>query len=123
MLLDSSVLIEYFIKSEKSYKIVEILDSEECQLSIVSLAEVCDILLRHGHNPIEMLDDIKEVCEIVELNTDIAMLAGKLHFERKMRGRSWGMMDTFVLATAILNNWKILTTDNDFAGLDNAEVI
>lgn len=123
MLLDSSALIEYFIKSEKSYKIVEILDQEECQLSMVSLAEVCDILLRHGHNPIEMLDDIKKVCEIVELNIDIAMLAGKLHFERKMRDRSWGMMDTFVLATAILNNWKILTTDNDFAGLDNAEVI
>ena len=123
MLLDSSALIEYFIKGEKSHKIVEILNREDCQLSMVSLAEVCDVLLRHGHNPIEMLDNIRRVCDIVEISTDISMLAGKLNFERKITERRWGMMDSFVLATAILNNWMVLTTDNDFAGLDNAEVL
>lgn len=123
MLLDSSALIELFIGGEKSQRVREVLAQGDCHVSIVSLAEISDKLLQRGHTIADALPVIESSCDIVEVDKMISMIAGGLNFNRKKANRRWGMMDSFVLATAMVNDWKILTKDNDFADLENVEML
>lgn len=123
MLLDSSALIELFVRGEKSQRVIEVLAQGDSHISIVSLAEVINKLLQHGHAIAEAMPVIESSCDIVEVNKEISMIAGGLNFNRKKANRRWGMMDSFVLATAMVNDWKILTKDSDFADLENVEML
>ncbi len=123
MLLDSSAWIELFIKGEKWQRVRDVIRGEECQISIVSLAEISDKLLHYGHSLYEVLPAIESNCDIVEIDKETSMVAGGLNFRRKKISKGWGMMDSFVLATAMLNDWRILTKDKDFADLDNVEML
>jgi predicted nucleic acid-binding protein len=56
--------------------------------------------------------------ELVDLNREIALLAADLSIEHNM-----GMADSIVLACARYFKEKLVTLDNDFAGITNVIVI
>lgn len=64
---------------------------------------------------------VKEVSTVLNVDEDIAILAGRINFERKNDNGKWGMMDSIILATADTYNICILTKDSDFKDLYNAE--
>ncbi|HUC38967.1 MAG TPA: PIN domain-containing protein [Candidatus Acidoferrum sp.] len=123
MLLDTSAWVELLTKAERWEKVDSVLDSEHCQTSMASLAEVYETMYKKGYDPKEAVEKVMEASEVVDLSAEISMLAGQLNIKRKMKNRDWGMMDSFVLATAMLNDSKILTKDTDFKGLENVELL
>ena len=50
-------------------------------------------------------------------------MAGRLDFERKTHNKKWGIMDSFVLATAIKYNLQILTKDSDLSDRKEARML
>ena len=123
MLLDTSAWVEFFIGSVKGKRVKEVLDKDDCYTSIVSLAEVANWALKENIEVLSLVNTIKQLSNIIGLDEDITVLAGKLNFERKKVNKKWGMLDSFIFASGSIYELKILTKDNDFRDLPNVEML
>jgi len=123
MLLDTSAWIEFFIGSEKGKRVKEVLYKDDCYTSIATFAEVTNWALKEKIKVEPLINAVKHLSNIIELDGDIMIFAGKLNFERKKLSKKWGMLDSFILATASIYELRILTGDNDFRDLSNAEIL
>ena len=123
MLLDTSAWIEFFIKSEKGTLVKSLLESEKCCTSIVTLAEISNWAMKEKLDGKELIKFVFNLTKTLELSSDISFLAGELNFQRKKIERNWGMLDSFILATAQVYDLKILTKDSHFKDLPNVELL
>ncbi|MEK6891820.1 MAG: PIN domain-containing protein [Nanoarchaeota archaeon] len=123
MLLDTSAWVEFFIKSEKGELVKNILKTEKCCISIVTLAEIANWALRENQNGRECVKFIASSAKILDLSNEISFLGGELNFQRKKIVKNWGMVDSLILATALIYDLKILTKDNHFKDLENVEIL
>ncbi|MFI5421229.1 MAG: PIN domain-containing protein, partial [Nitrososphaerales archaeon] len=60
---------------------------------------------------------------IVQVDRAVALLAGKINFQKKKEVRDWGMADSIILATANLASAKVVTGDLHFKKVPDAEII
>tara|TARA_Y100000310_G_C20442828_1_gene696918 strand:+ start:430 stop:804 length:375 start_codon:yes stop_codon:yes gene_type:complete len=122
MLLDSCVLIEFFQGGRNSEEIEHLLSTQRCFTSLVTLAEITAWCLREDRPYRERLSQIKKITEVLDLDEDIVELAGNISFERKKVLHNWGMLDSFIYASAQIYGLKLLTMDHHFDGLDGVEI-
>ncbi len=125
MLFDTSSWVEFFQGTEKSETVKNILEKEENFTSIVTLAEITNWCVKNKQEAKikDYVNGIKKGSAITDLNEEISILAGKLNYERKKIENNWGMLDSFILATAQIYNLKILTKDKHFKDLPNVEML
>lgn len=117
MLLDTYAWIEFFIQSGIGEKIKEILKKNQCYTSIVSLAEISQWCLKNEKDYITALTLVKSFSQIIDVGDDIAALAGKINFERKKTIKNWGIIDSFILATANMYHLRVVTGDHHFKNI------
>jgi predicted nucleic acid-binding protein len=122
MLLDTSAWIEFFVGGEGSRSVSDVLASGDCNTSIVTIAEVTNWAFKKGFDSASMIEAIERFSTVIPIDNAIAKTAGEINFERKKLIKKWGMMDSFILATAITYKLKVLTKDSDFIGLPDVEV-
>ena len=115
---DAFAWIEYLEGSERGRKAGEIIEdsSNEFFTPSSTLAEVVSKFLRSKKDVRIALNAINTLSILVNINQNIAFLAGQIHFETKKKNREFGMLDSFVAATARKLGAKILTGDPDFKG-------
>jgi predicted nucleic acid-binding protein len=124
MLLDASAWIELFTGSDKGkYVDVVLAGNEMHYTSMTTLAEVTTWSIRERRDTKSLIEIVSSLTKIIELDKDVAELAGVLDVNRKRVVKRWGMMDSLVLATAIKYNLTVLTKDSDFKGLPNVEML
>jgi len=61
--------------------------------------------------------------DVLDLDEEIAILAGKINFENKKKIKNWGMLDSFIYSTARLYGLKTLTGDKHFKDLEEVEML
>ena len=117
-LIDSSIWVDFLINSE--YK--EIIEQEEIfLLSTLSLFEIKKklIKLKYKLPDIEKsLKYIKEKSNIIAPDKEICEEATDISIEKSI-----GTVDAIIYTTALKNNAKLITSDNDFRNLSNAQVL
>ncbi len=124
MLLDTSAWVEFLLGTEKGAKVREILREEELFASIATVPELVQWCLRYNLATVaEAVEAIKQNSQILALTEEIGLQAGKLNYERKKAGKKWGMIDSIIVATAQAYGLKILTKDNGFRDLADAEIL
>ncbi len=125
MLFDTSAWIEFFQGTERGKKVQEPLKNEENFTCIVTFAELINWCLRNRlENKItSYIKTIKQGSELIDLDETMVTLSGRLNYERKMVVKDWGMMDSFILATSLVYDLKILTKDLHFKDLSNAVIL
>lgn len=125
MLLDTSAWIEFFQGTGKGKKVAESLRKEEAFTSIVSFAEITNWCLKNGleNLAVEYIGGIKKASTVLDLDETISVLAGKINRQRKQIAKNWGMLDSFIAATAAVYGLSILTKDSHFADLPNVEML
>ena len=123
MLLDTSAWIELFLGTESGIKVRDLLKRERCYTSMSTYSEIVNWALKEGRDSNYFINTIERSSVVLRLTRDIFILAGKLNFERKKLNKKWGMLDSFVLATGLLYNLKILSKDFDFKDLHCVEMI
>lgn len=83
----------------------------------VNLAEVISKLIDMGSDPDVAYEDVEALrLDVVPLDADTALLAGRLRVDTRHRGLSLG--DRACLALAIRENRTALTADRNWADLD-----
>lgn len=116
-LLDSTILVDYFI--DGTYK--EIIEGDDILLaSVLSLFELKKKLIEKKV-PYEVLESkvkfVKERIITLAVDDTIAEQAALLSVKHNLPA-----IDSIIYATALGNNAELLTLDNDFRGLPKAVV-
>lgn len=117
--LDSSILVAYLTKG--LFK--EIIESENSfAISSLSIFEIKRKFLRDGISLNEAEKAIllikERVAHIFVADETTAQKAAELSFTKKLPA-----LDSLIYASALINNSELLTTDNDFRGLDKVKVL
>lgn len=125
MILDTSAWVELFEDTEKSEQVTEALRKGNCFTSIVTVAETAEWCAKKGlqNKTSDYIELIKTGSTLLGLDESISRMAGELNRERKKAGKKWGMIDSIIVATAQVYGLKILTKDNGFRDLPDAEVL
>jgi predicted nucleic acid-binding protein len=123
VIVDSYAWIEFFNGTERGKSVEKILGERICYTTITSLAEISEFCSKTGQDLDKFLERVMILSTILLINQKICILAGKLNFQRKKKIKNWGMMDSMLLAAALLNNLKILTGDKHFSDLPNVEML
>ena len=123
MLLDSFAWIEFFSGTQIGRKVEETLNEKTCYMSLISLAEISEFCSKTGLDLDKSFEKIATLSIILPFNPEVCILSGKVNFQRKKIIKGWGMVDSIILTTALVNNLEILTGDKHFEDLPNVEMI
>ena len=124
-LLDSFAWIEYFEGSNQGEKVEKIISdpNNEILTCAAMVAEVVSKARRSKKDEDLAFMAMKTLSRILEIDAELAKLAGNIHAEMKKNVKDFGMMDAFLLATAQQTSAKIVTGDPHFRNLDNVEFL
>lgn len=120
VLIDSSAWFDYFL-GEKEGKIVEkyLNSQEEILISTINLTEIYSRYLRSWPNQAqEKKNYLLGRCNLIEVSKEIALEAAKTRASKRL-----ALADSLIYATAKLSKVKLITSDNDFRGLENVEIL
>jgi len=125
--IDSYAWVEYATAGPAAEKVSEVLDSDEELATPASvIAELKESMLRHKieKNKIEaVLEYIRSRSQVISIESIVAEEAGRINYENKKKIKGWDMLDSFVYASALLNDAKVLTGDPHFKGMKNVVYI
>ncbi len=122
-LLDTSAWIELFIGTERGRKVERLLAAERCYTGISTLSDIVNWALKERLEPNAFIDMVEKTSIVIRLDKEMAVLAGRLNLERKKTEKKWGMLDSFILATSLRYDLRILTKDLDFKGIPSADIL
>src|SRR3989344_5464952 len=100
--IDSYAWAEYFRGTEKGALVREFIEKGKCATSTITIAELSEKYIREGKDFKDDLEFIFSKSKVVEINANLALLAGKINFENKKKIKNWGMADSIILAVANL---------------------
>ena len=115
--VDSFAWFEYFLGSELGKRVVNHIEGGKVLTPTVVIAELSEKYSRINVDFKEKLKFISFRSSLIPLDERIAEYAGRLSVERKRKVRRWGMVDSIILATARVNECRVITGDEHFRDL------
>ena len=126
-MIDSFAWMEYFMGTARGRRVRGIVEevTAECLVSAINVAEIYSKSIRTDGiaRAEERRRFIRSRCAIVEFGERLAVEAAKVDVEMKGKVKGWGLADSIVLATARDSGARILTGDEHFKGLADAEML
>jgi len=123
-LIDSCGWIESLTKGPKAKPFIDCIASKEEIITCgIVLAEVAAKFhsTGKGADAAAVLASIRQRAKLVEINEEIADLAGRLWAGHNRSGM--GLADAVILAIAVKEHAVVLTGDSHFKGFKNARVV
>ena len=106
--MDTDILVDFFHDQEYAKKLIADLQAQgPIRISILSIAE-----LRAGFSSKQakfFLPKLYDTAVIINVNIEIAELAGEFRFEYGSKGKSLSTVDTLIAATAIIEDYQLVT--------------
>lgn len=121
--IDSSAWIDYLAGAPRGRKVQELIEHEELATSVVAIAEIADKFERDKRRFEIMLEFIRRRSVILPVSIGIALRAAKLKNEMRKKRPKFGISDGIHLATAEAEGALFVTSDSDFADLENVLLI
>lgn len=128
--IDSYAWIEYFRGSKRGRLVRKYVEEEESATPTIVVAELSRKLLNEvlegretPEGRVTKLDFIKISTSLVELNEEIARIAGEIDVERRKIVKGWGLADSIILATARIRSARVVTGDKHFEDLRDEAIL
>ena len=122
--IDAYAWIEYFRASKYGEVAKEYVESADSVTPSIVVAEVSRKLQKEieigNETPdgrLKRLDFINATSQLVELDFELAVIAGKTDCDMKKKEKGWGLADSIVLCTARSMKGKVVTGDEHFRDL------
>lgn len=122
--IDAYAWIEYFRASKYGEVAKEYVESADSVTPSIVVAEVSRKLQKEieigNETPdgrLKRLDFINATSQLVELDFELAVAAGKTDCDMKKKEKGWGLADSIVLCTARSMKGKVVTGDEHFRDL------
>lgn len=121
LFIDSSIWLDYFLHTDEM--VGKMMDSNEGRLltSVVCFHEVPRKLIRLKMNEAyikEVIRFMRENSTIVPVSEDVAVKSAEASVQHRLAS-----MDSIIYQSALANGALLLTSDNDFRNLPNAQVV
>ena len=121
LFIDSSIWLEYFLHTAEL--VGKMMESPDGRLltSIICFHEVRRKLLKMNANEAyikEVIRFMRENSTIVPVDEDIAVKSAELSVKHRL-----ATADSIIYQSALASNALLMTADNDFRGLSNAQVV
>jgi predicted nucleic acid-binding protein len=123
ILIDTSILIDYFRKSDKANSKLVSLIKEGYKFQISSITEY---EIYAGSTPIQQSfwQELLEKIEVLSFNKQAAKAAVEINSELKRKSKQIAIADLFIAAIAISNNLSFATLNKKhFERIDNLQII
>ena len=117
--IDSYAWVEYFRGSREGKIAKDYIENKICATPSIAIAELSEKYKRENKDFEKDFDFIVSRTKILNLDADIALIAGQINHENKKKIKDWGMADSIVLATAKLLNAIVITGDEHFRNLNS----
>ncbi|MBS3081019.1 PIN domain-containing protein [Candidatus Pacearchaeota archaeon] len=121
-IIDSYAWVEYFKGSNQGKIARDFIENKQSATSVITIAELSEKYEREQRKFDEDFSFIISQTKIIELNTELSILAGKINNENKKKIKNWGMADSIILATAKIKNAKVVTGDEHFRNLNSVMI-
>lgn len=128
--IDTYAWVEYFAATRAGKIAREYIEGGFGATPTIVFAELKRKLLREIEKGNETREGMSRRLEFIEISTAIEGLdigtaseSAEIDVHMKSKVKGWGMADSVILATARLNNAKVVTGDNHFRGLPDAIMI
>jgi uncharacterized protein with PIN domain len=126
VVVDTGPIVSVLLGDAAAAEVSSALEGRECSVSVVSVAEVLDVLIRVHRTPIEdasealdrFLTDVARPIQATRALAEHAALIRARHYHR--RDRDVSLADCFALATAVPDA-DIATSDTAIARVARAE--
>lgn len=124
-ILDTFAWIEYFEGSKQGKKVEEFITDHENEIFTCAamIAEIVSKAKRTGKDATVACAAIETLSKVIEVDNELAKLAGILHAEQKIKMVDFGMMDAFLLAASKRMGATIVTGDPHFKKMENVEFL
>jgi predicted nucleic acid-binding protein len=124
-LLDSFAWIEYFEGSNQGAEVEKIISDPHSKVLMcaVMVAEVVSKAKRSEKDEDTAYMAMETLSRVLEIDAELAKLAGSIHAQMKKKFKDFGMMDAFLLAAAQQTSATIVTGDPRFKTMDNVEFL
>jgi predicted nucleic acid-binding protein len=124
--IDASTWIEYFKASRYGEVAKKYIESEDATTPTIVVSEVSRKLQKEielgnetQQGRLNRLEFISATNQIVDLDFEIAVEAGKTDLDIKRKVKGWSLADSIVLCTAKNAKGKVITGDEHFRELDD----
>ena len=125
-IIDSYAWIEYFRASKPGEIAKKYVESKDSTTPTIVVSEISRKLTKEielgNETPkgrTERLEFIRAKTQIVDLDFEMAIEAGRIDVEMKKKEKGWGLADSIVLCLARSKKGKVVTGDLHFKELDN----
>ena len=122
-IIDSSAWVDYLVGTSSGLKLKRLIEQEEIATSVMALAEIADKFERDNRKFETMLKFIIRRSVILPVSVEVALRAAKLKNEVRKKRVKFGISDGIHLATALEEGATLITSDSDFIGLENVQLI
>jgi len=123
VLIDTSILIEYFRKSDKTNSKLILLLRGGYKFHISSITEY-EIYAGANLNQQSFWEELLEKTEVLPFDKQIAKVAVEINSELKRKRKQIAIADLFIAATAVGNNLPFATLNvKHFERIDNLLIV
>ena len=123
--IDSYAWIEYFRASKSGEVAKRYIENADSVTPTIVVSEISRKLQKEielgdetDEGRLKRLEFISATSQVVYLDFELAVTAGKTDLEMKKKAKGWGLADSIVLCTARNLNGKVVTGDEHFRGLE-----
>ena len=123
--VDTSAWIEYLEGTDKGTVVREWIERPDTALLTTGLiiAEVIAKLLKEKKDAGQAFGALQALARIVPFDAQLGREAAEVYARHRKAKGKFGLADAHVVAAARLHGAKVLTCDNDFAGISEAIVL
>lgn len=118
--IDTSIWVAYFRGEEQVKQLIE---REELVTSTIAIAELAALFEKQSLSFKKELLFMKSRAKIVSLTTEIALQAATIKTQQRKKNKKFGLADAMHYATALDQEARLVTMDNDFLGLQEVFVL
>ena len=122
--IDAYAWMEYFRASDAGENARKYIEGDRSATPTIVVSEVSRKLsreIRRGNEThegrLKRLEFIRATSQIVDLDFNLAAMAGEIDLEMKEGIKGWGLSDSIILCTARVVKGKLVTGDRHFLGL------
>ncbi|MFN7990843.1 MAG: PIN domain-containing protein [Candidatus Micrarchaeia archaeon] len=113
-----------FLDTEKGRKIAEVLKTDSpIYVCPLTFAEISSWANREEKDPEPFIRKIKEFSKSLDLDEEILILSGKIHFDQRKNNGKISLIDSVIYTSAAMHGLVLLTCDSDFAGLAGVNIV
>ena len=129
IILDTCVLLEYFLNSKKAGEVEKLLDkivsgNLEGYISVSTITEITTFFIREDSQSRlpDVIDFLKNNFLILNTTPEIAFLAGTIKAKYQTREKGLSHVDAIICASAIMFDCIIVTYDSEFDRISEVKI-